>query len=129
MRIELQIAGVVSSAVRFSGGTIFFVELQLSLKGENPDGSRTEPSGRNYFPWSFNGAVTVKDAKRYPDTDGWGYYNCPHCELKVKTASMRPESECAFCHNGKCKKGRRGDAVLSNAGQLTPPANVIGSPG
>jgi hypothetical protein len=41
-----------------------------------PDGSRTEPSGRGYFPGLWNGAdVTVKDSKRYPDTGGWGYYN------------------------------------------------------
>ena len=47
----------------FPDGTIFFKELQLTLgPAENPDGSRTEPSGRGYFPGAFNGAdVTVKD--------------------------------------------------------------------
>lgn len=45
-------------------GTIFFKELQLTLKGENPDGSRTEPSGRGYFPGPFNGAdVAVKESQ------------------------------------------------------------------
>ena len=34
----------------FPEGTIFFKELQLTLPAENPDGSRTEPSGRGYFP-------------------------------------------------------------------------------
>src|SRR5215472_16418220 len=51
----------------FPEGTIMFKELQLTKKpGENPDGSRTEPSGRGYFPGAFNGAdVTVKDSKRF----------------------------------------------------------------
>jgi hypothetical protein len=53
----------------FPEGTIMFKELQLTLPGQNPDGSRTEPSGRGYFPGPFNGAdVTVKDSKRYADT-------------------------------------------------------------
>ena len=30
----------------FPEGTILFKELQLTLPGESPDGSRTEPSGR-----------------------------------------------------------------------------------
>ena len=40
----------------FPEGTILFKELQLTLPGQNPDGSRTEPSGRGYFPGPFNGA-------------------------------------------------------------------------
>src|SRR5215510_12388489 len=60
----------------FPDGTIFFKELQLMQPAQNPDGSRTEPSGRGYFPGKLNGAdVTVKDTKRYADTGGWGYYN------------------------------------------------------
>jgi hypothetical protein len=60
----------------FPEGTIFLKELQLTLPKENADGSRTEPSGRGYFPGKFNGAdVTVKDTKRYAETGGWGYYN------------------------------------------------------
>lgn len=55
----------------FPEGTIFFKELQLTLPAENPDGSRTEPSGRGFFPGKLNGAdVTVKDSKRYADTGG-----------------------------------------------------------
>ena len=38
----------------FPNGTIFFKELQLTLgPAENDDGSRTEPSGRGYFPGSM----------------------------------------------------------------------------
>ena len=45
----------------FPDGTIMFKELQRVLKpGQFPDGSRTEPSGRGYFPGESNGAdVTV----------------------------------------------------------------------
>jgi len=57
----------------FPDGTVFFKELQLTLPAESPDGSRTEPSGRGYFPGPFNGAdVTVKDSKRYAATGGVG---------------------------------------------------------
>src|ERR1700760_4142196 len=34
----------------FPEGTILFKELQLTLPAQNPDGSRTEPSGRGFFP-------------------------------------------------------------------------------
>jgi hypothetical protein len=88
----------------FPEGTIFFKELQLTLPAENPDGSRTEPSGRGFFPGPFNGAdVTVKDSARYKDTDGWGYYNFHHFEPKAKTASVRSKDECAFCHMASAK--------------------------
>src|SRR3982751_943999 len=77
----------------FPEGTIFYKELQLTLKPEeNPDGSRTEPSGRGYFPGALNGAdVTVKDSKRFADTDGWGYFNFHHYEPKAPTATVRPK--------------------------------------
>lgn len=89
----------------FPEGTIFFKELQLTQKAEFPDGSRTEPSGRGYFPGAFNGAdVTVKDSKRFADTGGWGYFNFHHYEPKAKTASVRPKSECAFCHMASAKR-------------------------
>lgn len=89
----------------FPEGTIFFKELQLVLPGQNPDGSRTEASGRGYFPGKFNGAdVTVKDSKRYADTGGWGYYNFNHHEPKAATAKVRPKAECAFCHMASAKK-------------------------
>ena len=56
----------------FPEATIFLKELQLTNKPEeNSDGSRTEPSGRGYFPGDLNGAdVTVKDSKRFAATGG-----------------------------------------------------------
>jgi hypothetical protein len=90
----------------FPEGTIFFKELQLTLPpAENPDGSRTEPSGRGYFPGAYNGAdATVKDTKRYADTGGWGYYNFNHNEPKAPTAKLKPQTECAYCHQASAKK-------------------------
>ena len=90
----------------FPEGTIMFKELQLTLPpAEFPDGSRTEPSGRGYFPGPFNGAdVTVKDTKRYADTEGWGYYNFNHHEPKAPTAKLKAKNECAFCHIASAKK-------------------------
>jgi hypothetical protein len=89
----------------FPEGTIMFKELQLTLPGQNPDGSRTEPSGRGYFPGPFNGAdVTVKDTKRYADTNGWGYYNFNHHEPKAPTSKVKALQECAYCHIASAKK-------------------------
>jgi hypothetical protein len=89
----------------FPEGTILFKELQLTLPGENPDGSRTEPSGRGYFPGALNGAdVTVKDTKRYAETGGWGYYNFNHHEPKAPTAKLKSQTECAYCHQASAKK-------------------------
>jgi hypothetical protein len=86
---------------QFPEGTIMFKELQLALPAQNPDGSRTEPSGRGFFPGPFNGAdVTVKDTRRYADTNGWGYYNFNHHEPKAQTAMVKPKEECAYCHIG-----------------------------
>jgi hypothetical protein len=82
---------------QFPEGTILFKELQRVLPGEEPDGSRTEPSGRGYFPGAFNGAdVTVKDTKRYAGTGRWGYFNFNHHEPKAPTAKVRAQNECAF---------------------------------
>lgn len=89
----------------FPEGTIFFKELQLTLPAENADGSRTEASGRGFFPGPFNGAdVTVKDSKRYADTGGWGYYNFNHREPKAPTAKLKPKEDCGYCHMAKAKK-------------------------
>jgi hypothetical protein len=64
---------------KFPEGTILFKELQLVLDSKFPDGSRTETSGRGFFPGALNGAdVIVKDTKRYPETKGWGFYNFNH---------------------------------------------------
>jgi hypothetical protein len=90
----------------FPEGTIFFKELQLTLgPAENPDGSQAEPSGRGFFPGKLNGAdVTVKDSKRYASTGGWGYYNFNHHEPKAPTATLKPKTECAYCHQASAKK-------------------------
>jgi Cytochrome P460 len=89
----------------FPEGTIFFKELQLTLPAENPDGSRTELSGRGYFPGAYNGAdVTVKDTKRFAETNGWGYFNFNHHEPKAPTAKVKAKNECAFCHIASAKK-------------------------
>jgi len=90
----------------FPEGTIFFKELQLTLPpAENPDGSRTEPSGRGYFGGPFNGAdVAVKDTKKYAATRGWGYFNFNHHEPKASSAMVKPKDECAACHMANAKK-------------------------
>ncbi len=89
----------------FPEGTIFFKELQLTLPAQNPDGSRTEPSGRGYFPGPFNGAdATVKDSKRFAATNGWGYFNFNHHEPKAPTAKLKAKDECGYCHIANAKK-------------------------
>lgn len=89
----------------FPEGTIMFKELQRVLSPENPDGSRTETSGRGYFPGVLNGAdVTVKDSKRFADTGGWGFFNFNHHEPKAATAVVQPKDKCAFCHISSAKK-------------------------
>jgi hypothetical protein len=89
----------------FPEGTIMFKELQLTLPKENSDGSRTEPSGRGFFPGALNGAdVTVKDLKRFVDTEGWGFFNFNHSEPKAPTAKVKAKEECAFCHIASAKK-------------------------
>jgi hypothetical protein len=89
----------------FPDGTIFFKELQLTLPKQNPDGSRTEPSGRGFFPGPYNGAdVTVKDSKKYANSGGWGYYNFNHHEPKAPTAKVKAKEECAYCHIASAKK-------------------------
>ena len=84
----------------FPEGTIMFKELQRTIKGEFPDGSRTEPSGRGYFPGAFNGVdVSVKDSKRFPDTNGWGFFNFNHSAPPyLAQASAMPAEKCAACH-------------------------------
>jgi hypothetical protein len=89
----------------FPEGTIMFKELQLVGKSEFPDGSRTEASGRGYFPAAFNGAdVTVKDSKRFSDTGGWGFFNFNHSEPKAAAATVLPKDKCAGCHIAGAKK-------------------------
>lgn len=84
----------------FPEGTMFYKELQLTLKpAENPDGSRTEPSGRGFFPGALAGAeVSVKDTKRFAASGGWGFFDFGHSEPKLASAPVRAKSECASCH-------------------------------
>jgi Cytochrome P460 len=89
----------------FPEGTIMFKELQLTQPGQNPDGSRTEASGRGYFPGAFNGAdVAVKDSQRFAASGGWGFFDFNHFEPKAPTAAVKPKEECAFCHIAGAKK-------------------------
>jgi hypothetical protein len=105
----------------FPEGTIFLKELQLT---QFPDGSRTEPSGRGFFPGKFNGAdVTVKDSKRFAATDGWGYFNFNHFEPKAKMAKVKSKDECAFCHIASAKKDdvwTQFYRLLDDEGHLNP---------
>lgn len=109
----------------FPEGTIMFKELQLTKEKQFPDGSRTEPSGRGFFPGAFNGAdVIVKDTKKYPDTHGWGFYNFNHFEPKAMTAKLKPKSECAYCHIASAKKDMvwtQFYRLLDDDGQMNKP--------
>jgi hypothetical protein len=83
----------------FPEGTIFYKELELTLKPEeNADGSRTEPSGRGYFPGAAAGAeLAVKDTKRFAESGGWGYFDF---KPTFATAAVKLRTECAYCHIG-----------------------------
>ncbi len=92
------------AAYRKSGqwpeGTIMFKELQLTQPATNPDGSSVEPSGRGFFPGARNGVdISVKDSKRFQDTQGWGFFNFGHhAPPYAKTAAAQPAAACAACH-------------------------------
>ncbi|WP_282607392.1 cytochrome P460 family protein [Pelagibius sp. Alg239-R121] len=90
----------------FPEGTIFYKELQLVLRSDHEDGSANEASGRGYFPGAFNGAdVAVKDSARFPDTNGWGYFNFGHhAPPLAKTAKALPAEACAACHIASATK-------------------------
>jgi hypothetical protein len=90
----------------FPEGTMFYKELQLTLKPEeNPDGSRTEPSGRGFFPGALAGAeVSVKDTKRFAASGGWGYFEFGHSEPKLASTPARGSGECAYCHINSAKR-------------------------
>ena len=90
----------------FPEGTMFYKELQLTLTPEeNPDGSRTEPSGRGFFPGALAGAeVSVKDSKRFAASGGWGYFEFGHSEPKLASTAVRANGECAYCHINSAKR-------------------------
>jgi len=81
-------------------GTMMVKELQLVATPENPDGSRAEPSGRGYFPAATNGMdVSVKDSKRFADTNNWGFFNFGHHAPPYEAvAAAAPAETCASCH-------------------------------
>lgn len=85
---------------QFPDGTILLKELQLTLPGTNPDGSRSEPSGRGFFPAGFNGIdISVKDSKKFINTEGWGFFNFGHHAPPYEaTASVQAKDACAGCH-------------------------------
>ena len=84
----------------FPEGTVIIKELTRVLDPTFPDGSRTEPSGRGFFNGVYNGIdATVKDSKRFPTTNGWGFFTFGHHPLPyAKTAAESPVTECAGCH-------------------------------
>jgi hypothetical protein len=81
-------------------GTMMLKELQLTLPGTNPNGSSVEPSGVGYFPGTRNGLdISVKDTKRFKDTNGWGYFTVGHhAPPYAKTAPVAAKEMCAGCH-------------------------------
>jgi len=84
----------------FPEGTVLVKELTRVLNPTFPDGSRKEPSGRGFFNGEYNGIdVSVKDSKRFANTNGWGYFTFGHHPLPYEeTAKESPVTECAGCH-------------------------------
>jgi hypothetical protein len=104
----------------FPEGTIFFKELQRVQPQQFPDGSRTEPSGRGYFPGEFNGAdVTVKDTKRYADWQQLGILQLQSSRAEGRDREGAAEIGVRILPYRKRKKGRGVDSVLSATGQVT----------
>jgi hypothetical protein len=104
---------------RWPEGTMMVKELQLTQQGTFPDGSRTEVSGRGYFPGVPNGMdVSVKDSKRFPDTNGWGFYNFGHQAAPyAEVAAEAPVEACAGCHMASAHE----DMVFTGFYQLLEP--------
>jgi hypothetical protein len=84
----------------FPEGTILLKELQLTKAGTHADGSRVEASGRGYFPGARNGIdISVKDTKRFKDSDGWGFFNFGHhAPPYAQSAAVQAKEACAGCH-------------------------------
>ena len=98
--VEAKNVDVYLKTGSFPEGTVIVKELTRVLSPTFPDGSRTEPSGRGFFNGEFNGIdATVKDSKRFPNTNGWGFFTFGHHPLPyAKSAAESPVSECAGCH-------------------------------
>ena len=84
----------------FPEGTVIVKELARVLEPTFPDGSRKEESGRGYFTGAYNGIdVSVKDSKRFANSNGWGYFTFGHHPLPYEArAAESPVTECAGCH-------------------------------
>ncbi len=84
----------------FPEGTILLKELQLTRPATNDDGSSVEVSGRGFFPAALNGIdISVKDSKRFKDTNGWGFFNFGHhAPPYANSAAVLPADACASCH-------------------------------
>ena len=98
--VEKKNVDVYLKTGEFPEGTVIVKELTRVLDPKFPDGSRKEPSGRGYFNGELNGIdVSVKDSKRFAETNGWGYFTFGHHPLPYdKTAAEKPAAECAGCH-------------------------------
>lgn len=100
-------------------GTMLVKELQLTQPGTFADGSRVEASGRGYFPGVTNGMdVSVKDSKRFADTNGWGFFNFGHHAAPyAEAAAEAPAEACAGCHMASAHE----DMVFTGFYQLLEP--------
>jgi Cytochrome P460 len=89
-------------------GTIMLKELQRVSRGAgaNADGSTTEASGRGFFPAELNGIdISVKDSRRFADSDGWGFFNFGHhAPPYAGTARVERKENCAACHQAQANK-------------------------
>ena len=81
-------------------GTILLKELQLTTPKQYDDGSSVEVSGRGFFPGARNGIdISVKDEKRFGQTNGWGFCNFGHhAPPYLESAAAAPKAACAACH-------------------------------
>jgi hypothetical protein len=85
----------------FPEGTLIVKELTRVLgPAEFPDGSRKEPSGRGYFNGEYNGIdATVKDSKRFAETNNWGFFTFGHHPLPYADKAAESSADiCAGCH-------------------------------
>ena len=82
-------------------------ELHLTEKGQLPDGSSVEPSGRGYFPGGGPSGldISVKDSKRFAKTKNWGFFNFGHHTPPYEAVSTEaPKESCAGCHIDNAKE-------------------------
>ena len=105
--ISREVLDAFKKTGEYPEGSIFVKELQLTLPpAENPDGSRTEVSGRGYFPGVFNGMdVMVKDSKRCASTNNWCFFNFGHhAQPYEKVSAIMPAEKCGACHAASADK-------------------------